>query len=324
MIEVCKKNCPKCRSKQIKSNGKNTQWKEKFKCKKCLFCFVKKNRKNTPIRTKKVFDDWLVEGYSCRQIWKQKSKRQKAVLLNIRRSLDSNEISQIDVVFEDIHHVMIDGIRISKDICLIIYYEYIQKKVIRFWFYNVERYEYILKDLKVLRESFKYSIWSFTVDGSKQIKKAIQEVYPKARLQRCLTHIQRQTQNYISKNPQSICWKELQKIVIFENFENKQKFEKLFRVWEDKHMEYLEERSIRTKKSTFKHRRLRQARSHIKHALQYMFHFLDDCIIKRSSNDLEGYNWVLSDHIYHHRWLKKERLLSFISLWIYNRNLSQK
>jgi hypothetical protein len=25
-----------------------------------------------------------------------------------------------------------------------------------------------------------------------------------------------------------------------------------------------------------------------------------------------------------HRWLKKERLISFISLWIYNRNLREK
>ena len=50
--------------------------------------------------------------------------------------LDKNEIFQIDIVFENIHHVMIDGVWISKNICLIIYYEYIQKKVIRFGFYE--------------------------------------------------------------------------------------------------------------------------------------------------------------------------------------------
>jgi hypothetical protein len=55
-----------------------------------------------------------------------------------------------------------------------------------------------------------------------------------------------------------------------------------------------------------------------------MFHYLEDENIKRSSNDLEGYNWVLSGHIFNHRGLKKKRLISFVSLWIYNRNLRKK
>jgi hypothetical protein len=87
---------------------------------------------------------------------------------------------------------MIDGIWISKDICLIIYYEYIQKKVIRFGFYSGELYEDIVDDLRVLRDEFKYDIQSFTVDGGKQIKKAVEEVYPESTFQRCLTHIHRQ------------------------------------------------------------------------------------------------------------------------------------
>jgi hypothetical protein len=52
-----------------------------------------------------------------------------------------------------------------------------------------------------------------------------------------------------------------------------------------------------------------------------MFFYLYDENIKRSSNDLEWLNWVLSDQIYNHRWLRKDRLISFISLWLYNRNL---
>lgn len=219
---------------------------------------------------------------------------------------------------------MVDGIWISKDICLIIYYEYIQKKVIRFGFYHWERYEDIVKDLKALRDEFKYDILSFTVDGGKQIKKSIEEIYPEAKLQRCLTHIHRQIQNYISKNPQSQCGKELQIITRFKNMIHKESFVYFFWVWEEKWNDFLKEKSSNWNKSWYKHRRLRQARSHIKNALPYMYFFLDDESIKRSSNDIEWYNWVLSDHIYMHRWLKKERLISFISLWIYNRNLREK
>ena len=143
---------------------------------------------------------------------------------------------------------MIDGIWISKNICLIIYYEYIQKKVIRFGLYEWERYENIVSDLRVLRDRFKYDIVSFTVDWGKQIKKAIEEIYPRSILQRCLTHIHRQIQNYISKNPQSDCGKDLQKIVTFPNFENEQNFRKYFKNWEEKYFNFLKEKSSNWKR----------------------------------------------------------------------------
>jgi hypothetical protein len=52
-----------------------------------------------------------------------------------------------------------------------------------------------------------------------------------------------------------------------------------------------------------------------------MFHYLYDENINKSNNDLEWLNWVLDGHIFSHRWLRKDRLISFISLWLYERNL---
>ena len=216
---------------------------------------------------------------------------------------------------------MIDWTWISKDVCLIIYYEYRIKKVLRFGFYDSERYEYIRNDLKALRDSFWYNIESFTIDWAKVITKAIENIYPKSKIQRCLTHIFMQIKRNISNNPQSNCWRDLQKIVTFNNFENKERFINEFKDWEEKYLEFLKEKSYKWNKSWYTHRKLRASRSHIKNAIPFMFHHLNDENIKRSSNDLEWYNWVLSDHIYFHRWLRKDRLISFISLWIYNRNL---
>jgi len=216
---------------------------------------------------------------------------------------------------------MIDWTWISKEICLIIYYDYINEKVIWFWFYDWEKYDYIKEDLKILRDSFKYQIECFTVDWGKQIKKAIEEIYPNAKMQRCLTHIQRQIKNNISNNPKSECWKELQKIITFKNFENKKKFINKFYLWEQKYNDFLKERSFKWNKFWYTHRKLRASKSHIKNAIPFMFYYLENENIKRSSNDLEWYNWVLGDHIYYHRWLRIDRLISFISLWIYNRNL---
>ena len=263
----------------------------------------------------------MIEWYSIRQLSKQTWKKRDKIWEIIKAKLDNNLLNQIDIVFEDIKYVMIDWTRISKDICLVIYYEYIKKKVIRFWFYDWEKYEYIKQDLEILKYEFKYDIKSFTLDWAKGINKAVENIYSSAKIQRCLTHVFRQIKNNISNNPQSECWKDLQKIVVFKNFKNKKKFLKKFNLWEKKYFDFLNEKSFKWEKYWYTHRKLRASRSHIKNAIPNMFHYLNDRKIKRSSNDLEWYNWVLSDHIYMHRWLRKDRLLSFISLWIYYRNL---
>ena len=202
---------------------------------------------------------------------------------------------------------MIDWTWITKKICLIIYYDYINKKVIHFWFYDAERYEYIENDLKALRYDYKYQIECFVVDWAKNIKKAIEKVFPNAKIQRCLTHIKRQIRNNISKKPQSNCWKELKRLINFKKFSNEKKFIEKFNLWEEKYRDFLNEKTI--------------TRSHIKNAIPYMFYYLKDDNIKKSNNDLEWLNWVLDSHIFRHRWLRKDRLISFISLWLYERNL---
>ena len=216
---------------------------------------------------------------------------------------------------------MIDWTWITKKICLIIYYDYINKKVIRFWFYNAERYEHIKEDLKILRDEFKYEIEGVVVDWAKQIKKAVEKIFPTAKIQRCLTHLKRQVINKISKKPQSHCWKELKRLINFKKFGNEKLFIKKFILWEEKYKDFLNEKTINWNNSRYTHKKLRSAKSHIKNAIPYMFYYLSDENIKESSNDLEWLNWVLDGHIFSHRWLRIDRLISFVSLWLYERNL---
>jgi transposase-like protein len=315
-------------------NWKNPKWVQKYRCKKCNYSFINKKRKTPIIKTDKIFNERLKEWYSSRQLWLQKSKDPIDVLNNIRDHLDNNLIYQIDIVFDDVKHVMIDGTWISRYICLIIYYDYVNKKVIRFWFYDAERYEYIKNDLITLRNEFKYQVECFVVDWGKAIKKAIEKVFPDAKIQRCLTHIKRwgelrskrewpglHTRNTISKKPQSNCWKELKRLITFKNFKNEKLFIKKFNLWEEKYSDFLNERTSNWNNSRYTHKKLRSAKSHIKNSIPHMFYYLKDENTKKSNNDLEWLNWVLDGQIFNHRWLRKDRLISFVSLWIYSRNL---
>jgi hypothetical protein len=285
---------------------------------------VKKNKKNDKIRWDKYFDNRLTEWYSIRQLSKQYWVNFDLIWKNIKFKLDTNPIYQIDLVFDNVRYIMIDWTWITRKICLIIYYDYINKKVIRFTFCDSERYEYIKEDLEVLKNEFKYKIEWFVLDWSKAIIKAVMKVYPEAKIQRCLTHIHRQARNKITRKPKTKAWKELKKLITFKDFNNEKSFVKKINLWEEKHKDFINEKTYKWKDYRYTHPNLRSARIHILNAVPYMFHYLYDENIKKSNNDLESLNWTLSNQINRHKWLRIDRLISFISLWIYERNLREK
>jgi transposase-like protein len=105
---------------------------------------------------------------------------------------------------------MIDGYalprapRCEKSDILLVYYEYIQEKVIGFSIRDGEKKEYIVEDLRFIRDQMGYrGIIACISEGSLQIASALRIVYPDALHQRCLVHIQRQVKNYISGNPRT-------------------------------------------------------------------------------------------------------------------------
>ena len=154
--------------------------------------------------------EYILEGYSSRQIAKQSGKLEYLVRGDIQSRLDENQIDCIDEIFPSVYYLMIDGYALPRvpgcensDI-LLVYYEYIQEKVIGFSIRDGEKREYIVEDLRFLRDQMGYrDIIACISDGSLQIASALRIVYPDVFHQRCLVHIQRQVKNYISGNPRT-------------------------------------------------------------------------------------------------------------------------
>jgi|JI8StandDraft_1071087.scaffolds.fasta_scaffold126936_2 hypothetical protein len=94
---------------------------------------------------------------------------------DIQHRLDQSQITCIDEIFSDVHHIMIDGYWLPKmkdengviiKKILLLYYDYRHEKVIWFSIRDGERKEYIVEDLTFLRDQMKYSeIRSCTCDG---------------------------------------------------------------------------------------------------------------------------------------------------------------
>lgn len=242
-----------------------------------------------------------------------------------------NQIECIDEVFPNIHYLMIDGYALPKaDGCgssemLLVYYEYIQEKVISFSIRDGERKDYIVEDLKFLKREMWYTeIIACISDGSVQIASALKEIYPEAIHQRCLVHIQRQVKNYISDNPRTEAGKKLKHIMQYRVLSDPLLFPLLFQIWLQMYKSFINEKFI-TQKGwwTWTHKNLRKAMKHIQNAFPSMFQStqFDNHHIEQTSNKLEWYFGVLTEEWYHeHKWLSRKRLLSFTALWIYLRN----
>lgn len=217
---------------------------------------------------------------------------------------------------------MIDGYALPGEGILLVYRAYSIGKTVWFSIGEKEGKEEIVRDLKILRDSFQYDIEVFVVDGWPSILAAIRQVFPKAVVQRCLVHVQRQVFNYVSRNPKTEAGKDLVRIMNYSVLSDSRTFSRLFEEWKEKHFLFLIEKSVsRAGKRIFTHTSLRKALRHIENALPDMYHFTLNPEIEKSTNKLEWFFWVLTEEwILEHKWLSPKRLHSFVALWIYFRN----
>jgi len=273
-------------------------------------------------RTENWFLKYISEGYSARQIANQSWREEHFVRNDIQQRLDENKIYYIDEVFENSRHLMVDGYVLPWGGILLVYYAFTIKKVVWFSITQKEDKNSIVHDLKILKDSFRYDITAFVVDGGQSILAAVHEVYPQAVIQRCLVHIQRQVFNYVSRNPKTAAGKDLVKIMNYSVLSNPDIFPEAFEMWKTEYFEFLIEKSVsREGKRFFTHTSLRKAIRHIENALPNMYRFVLDSGIEKTTNKLEWYFGVLTNEwINEHKWLSPKRLHSFVALWIYFRN----
>ena len=212
---------------------------------------------------------------------------------------------------------------------LLLYYDYIGEKVIWFSIRDRERKEYIVEDLRFLKEHMGYTgIQSCTCDGGVSILAGLRNIYPNIFIQRCLIHIQRFARSYVGKRSKSATGKEFNEILSYPILSDAKVFPWAWEDWKERHMEYINEKTRKIKggkKSGWRytHDRLRKAIRHIENALPYMFQadIYNLPEIAPTSNKIEGYFWVFAEEwIKEHKWLSPSRLWSFTTLWIYLRN----
>ena len=156
------------------------------------------------------------------------------------------------------------------------------------------------------------------VDGQKGLLAAILYLWPQAKIQRCLVHIERLARIKLTRQPKTRAGKELLTLVrgLFgvRTRRQRRRWLRAYRRWEQRHAAFLKERSYGEPKAGKKrtwwytHRNIRAARSLLRNALPHLFTFVRYPHVPRTTNHVEGgVNSRLKELVHRHRGLPQDR-----------------
>lgn len=87
--------------------------------------------------------------------------------------------------------------------------------------------------------------------------KAVKEIYPEVKTQRCLTNIHRQVRNKLTRKPKIKALKEFIKLITFKALNNEKLFVKKFNLWEEKYSNFLNEKTFKWNNFRYTHSNLK-------------------------------------------------------------------
>lgn len=159
-----------------------------------------------------------------------------------------------------------------------------------------------------------------TMDGEISVIRAIREIWPQTKIQRCLYHIQREGLRWLRSAPKTQAGRELRAILStlasIKSFKDRDVFLELFRSWINAH--YLFIKALPNTTVAFKD--LKKTVTLIKNALPDMFHYLSDPNSPSTTNALEGLFSRLKSDYQRHRGLSNQHRISYLNWYCYFKN----
>lgn len=144
---------------------------------------------------------------------------------------------------------------------------------------------------------------SVTIDGLWQVHAMINALWPQAIVQRCLVHIQRQGLAWCRHQPKRLDTQQLRefftRVMSIRTPMQRDDFIDQWHRWEERWGPAI----FASRETGWTFGDLKRARSLLTKALPYMFAYLEDPLIPKSTNWLEGYFSRLKSHYRQHRGL---------------------
>jgi hypothetical protein len=230
-----------------------------------------------------------------------------------------NEIRRRQVDYSNVRYVIFDATYFHKDGCLLNIMNAIDQNIIAQLYVNKESF----KDAYVWFANLKYQGLNpmfVTTDGERSIIRAMKLVWPGAKLQRCLYHIQHEGMRWLRTYPKTEAGKELRAILSnlsrIKTYKERDAFIHKYHAWVNKYKYFV----LPLPRATISFKDLRRTMVLINNALSDMFYFLDDENVHSTTNALESFHSRLKSDYQRHRGLTREHKIGYIQWYRYFKN----
>lgn len=159
-----------------------------------------------------------------------------------------------------------------------------------------------------------------TMDGERSVIRAINEVWPHTKIQRCLYHIQREGMRWLRTYPKTQAGRDLRRLLKtlcrINSFKERNEFIASYVAWLNQYREFI--LSLPGKEVAFKD--LKKTMALVYNALPDMFHYLNDSKVTKTTNTLESFYSRLKADYRKHRGLTEKHKISYLNWYCYFKN----
>lgn len=163
-----------------------------------------------------------------------------------------------------------------------------------------------------------------TMDGERSVMRAIREIWPTVKIQRCLYHIQHEGMRWLRTYPKTEAGKELRALLktlcpsAIKSVKKRNYLIKAYKAWLCKYSDFIKSKSLPVNDVASKD--LKRTMVLINNALPDMFYYLKDDNIPPTTNTLESFHSRLKADYRRHRGLTEEHKIHYLKWYCYFKN----
>jgi transposase-like protein len=290
---------------------------QRFHCMQCHRTFVWRARHNSIARRQHWFRLWVTESYPVRLLCSLSRYSASKIKRIIRYWLGKVPNDGID--YSKTKYAIYDATYFHKDGCLLNLMDAINHKIIAHIYVQKENYKDAYHWFNELRHEGLDPMF-VTTDGERSIMRAMRLVWPEARLQRCLYHLQHEGMRWLRTYPKTEAGKELRGILStlagIKTMQQRNTFVQRYSNWINRYRELVQ----LLPSTTVAYKDLRRTMALINNALPDMFHYLTDSNVPSTTNSLESFHSRLKSDYHRHRGLSKKHRIGYIAWYCHYKN----
>jgi hypothetical protein len=162
-----------------------------------------------------------------------------------------------------------------------------------------------------------------TTDGEQSVLRAMHLVWPQAKYQRCLYHLQHEGRRWLRSYPTTEAGKKLRGILSrlswIKNRDERNAFLLVYIEWLKRYGDVIKA----LPRTTVEYKDLKRTIVLINNALPDMFYYLEDSQVHATTNALESFHSRLKTDYQRHRGLSREHRISFLHWYCYFKNMTK-